>query len=85
MIKINILEIENTPMGDMADVVLENSFQPSPGMMLMDEDSQTWEVTGMLHDSKRITAETSTRRWTFQCRPVTADKPLHTGEFKLIH
>jgi hypothetical protein len=85
MITVNILEIEETPMGEMADVVLEKSFEPAPGMMLMDEDSQTWEVTAMLHDAKRITQEESTKRWTFQCKPVNTQSALHTGVYKIIH
>lgn len=85
MITVNILEIEVTPMGEMADVVLDKTIEPSPGMILMDEDSKTWEVTAMLHDAKRITHEDHTRRWTFQCRPVNTQDPLHTGWFKLIH
>ena len=85
MIDVNILEIEQTPMGEMADVVLPNSVEPTPGMILMDEDSQTWEVTAMLHDSKRITHEENTKRWTFQCRPVSATSPLHPGAYRLIH
>jgi hypothetical protein len=82
---VKILDIESTPMGDMADIVLDNSIQPSTGMILMDEDSQTWEVTGALHDTKRLTEESKAKRWTLRCKPVNTEKPIHLGEFKLIH
>ena len=86
MIQVTITETDSTPLGDMAELTLDKSFEPAIGMILMDEDSQTWEVTGTLHDVKRTTGDDLTsKRWTFQCRPVNTDKPLHTGEYKLIH
>ena len=85
MTTVNVIETESTVMGDMADLIIDRSIVPSVGMILMDEDSQTWEVTAALHDSKRLTEENSTKRWTLQCKPVNTEKPIHPGEFKLIH
>jgi hypothetical protein len=82
---VKVLDTESTIMGEMADIVLDNSIQPTTGMILMDEDSQTWEVTGALHDTKRLTEEGHARRWTLRCKPVNTEKPIHRGEFKLIH
>jgi hypothetical protein len=86
MTTVTIVESESTSMGDMAELILDKSIVPSTGMILMDEDSQTWEVTGALHDAKRTTGDDlSTKRWTLRCKPVNTDQPIHTGEFKLIH
>lgn len=85
IIMVNIIETESTAKGDMADMVVDCLFKPTVGMILMDEDSQTWEVAAALHDSKRLTEEKTMKRWTLQCKPVNADKPIHPGEFKLIH
>lgn len=85
MTTVNIVETETTLLGEMADAVVDKNIQPAVGMMLMDEDSLTWEVTAMLHDSKRATGEEFTKLWTFQCKPINTDKPIHTGPFKLIH
>jgi hypothetical protein len=85
MTTVKILETESTVMGDMAELMMDHSVVPSIGMILMDEDSQTWEVTAALHDAKRLTEESSSRRWTLRCKPVNGDKPIHTGEFKLLH
>jgi hypothetical protein len=85
MTSVTILEVETTSMGDVAELILEPSFVPAIGMMLMDQDSLTWEITGILHDSKRNTEEAHGKRWTFQCQPVSTDKSIHPGEYKLIH
>lgn len=86
MTTVKILQIESTTMGDMVDLMLDVSVVPAPGMILMDEESQTWEITALLHDSKRNTGNDIIRkRWTFQCKPVNADKPIQPGEFKLLH
>lgn len=85
MITVNVVEIEQTSLGELADVIVDKNIDPQPGMTLMDDDSQTWEVTGMLHNSKRIINEDHTQLWTFQCKPISADKPMQTGLYKLIH
>lgn len=85
MVTVNVVEVELTPMGELADVVVDKAIQPEPGMRLMDDDSETWEVTGALHNAKRVINEHHTKLWTLQCKPVTASKALHTGLFKLIH
>jgi hypothetical protein len=85
MINVTILETETTSFGDMAELILDKSVTPSVGMILIDEDSQTWEVTATLHDKKRSTNDTKTIRWTFQCKGVNTDLPIHPGEFKLMH
>ena len=85
MTNVKILQTESTSMGDMAELNLDKSFAPATGMILMDEESQTWEVTGTLHDAKRNTGDEITKRWTFQCKGVNTDRPIHPGEFKLIH
>lgn len=82
---VDVIETESTVMGEMADLIIDRSIVPSVGMILMDKDSQTWEVTAALHDSKRLTEESSTQRWTLQCKPVNTEKPIHRGEFRLIH
>ena len=85
MTTVTILETETTSMGDMAEVNLDHSIQPSVGMILMDEESLAWEVTALLHDGKRNTGDDHIKRWTFRCKPVNTDKSIHTGEFKLMH
>jgi hypothetical protein len=85
MIDITILETEATSRGDVAEVILDKSVVPAIGMILIDEDSQTWEVTAMLHDKKRSTEDSSTVRWLLHCQPVNTEKPLHPGPFKLMH
>lgn len=86
MISVTILQTDTNSFGDMAELNLDVSIEPSIGMILMDEDSQTWEVTGTLHDAKRTTGDDlTTKRWTFQCKRVNTDKPIHTGQFKLMH
>jgi hypothetical protein len=85
MTTVTIIETESTAMGEMADIMLDRSIEPAIGMILMDEDSQTWEVTAALHDAKRLTDEHSAKRWTVQCKPVNSDKPIHPGAFKLLH
>jgi hypothetical protein len=85
MTSVIITETDSTPLGVLAELVLDKSIKPSTGMILMDEDSQTWEVTGALHDAKQATGNESTTRWTLRCKPVNTDQPIHTGEFKLIH
>jgi hypothetical protein len=85
MIDVTILETESTPSGDIAELILDKSITPTIGMILIDADSQTWEVTATLHDSKRATEDATSVRWTFHCRPVNTDQPLHAGAFKLMH
>jgi hypothetical protein len=85
MIIVRITEVETTSMGDMAELTLERAIHPSIGMILIDEDSLTWEVTGMLHSSNRTTGDESSKLWTLQCKPVNTDKSIHTGIFKLMH
>jgi len=85
MIDVTILETESTSRGDTAELILDKSITPAIGMILIDEDSQTWEVVAMLHDKKRSTADSHTVRWILHCQPVNAEKPLHPGEFKLMH
>jgi hypothetical protein len=85
MITVNVVEIEVTVLGELADVVIDKAVVPQPGMRLMDNDSETWEVTGTLHDSKRVVNEEHTKLWTLQCIPVTASKAMQPGLFKLIH
>ena len=85
MTSVIITETDSTPMGDLAELILDKSIKPSLGMILMDEDSQTWEVTGALHDAKQATGNESTTRWTLRCKPVNTDQSIHTGPFKLIH
>jgi hypothetical protein len=85
MITVTILQTESTVLGDMVELTLDKHIEPAIGMILMDENSRTWEVTAILHDAKRITEEHHFKRWTFQCRPVNTDSSIHPGEFKLIH
>ena len=85
MVNVNVLEIEVTSMGEMAEVEIDKHVEPSVGMILMDEESQTWEITATLHGAKRLTHESHTRRWTFQCKPVNTQTDLHPGTYKLIH
>jgi hypothetical protein len=85
MTHVTITETESTKMGDMAELTLDRSLEPAIGMILMDEDSLTWEVTGTLHDKKRTTGTSSVIHWTLRCKPVNTTKPIHPGEFKLIH
>ncbi len=85
MISVNVVEIELTSLGELADVVVDKSFDPQPGMMLMDDESQIWEVTGTMHNAQRVLNENHTRLWTFQCKPVNANRPMQTGMYKLIH
>ena len=85
MIPVTIIQTESTLVGDIADLILEESIEPVVGMVLIDEDSLTWEVTGTLSDSKRTTGDGTTKRWTFQCRPLNTHLSIHTGEFKLMH
>lgn len=85
MVTVNVVEVELTSMGELADVVVDKAVTPEPGMTLMDDDSETWEVTGALHNAKRVINEDHTKLWTLQCKPVTASKSMQPGLFKLIH
>ncbi|MBT1707130.1 hypothetical protein KK062_02795 [Fulvivirgaceae bacterium PWU5] len=85
MITVNVIETEYTPVGDMAELLLDRHVEPALGMMLIDEKGDTWEVTGTLSDSQRNTTDPSMRRWTFQVKPVNTDDNIHTGLFKLMH
>jgi hypothetical protein len=71
-------------MGDMAELILDHSIEPSIGMILIDEDSLTWEVTAALHQTNRTTGNGSSL-WTLRCNPVNSDQPIHSGTFKLMH
>jgi hypothetical protein len=85
MITVNVIETEYTPVGDMAELLLDKHVEPALGMMLIDEKGDTWEVTGTLSDGQRNTTDSSMRRWTFQVKPVNTDDNIHTGLFKLMH
>lgn len=85
MVTVNVIEIEVTSFGELADVVIEKSIAPQTGMMLMNDDSETWEVTAALHNSKRVLNEDHTKLWTLQCKAITASKAMQPGLFKLIH
>jgi hypothetical protein len=85
MITVNVIETEYTPVGDMAELLLDRHVEPALGMMLIDEKGDTWEVTGTLSDGQRNTTDSSMRRWTFQVKPVNTDDNIHTGLFKLMH
>lgn len=85
MITVNVVEVEVTTLGELADVVVDKSVTPGPGMRLMDEDSETWEVTGALHNAKRVLNEEQTKLWTLQCKAVNASKSMEPGRYKLIH
>jgi hypothetical protein len=85
MVKLTVTEIEITAMGDMASVILDKTIKPAVGMLLIDEDSETWEITATLHDKKRSTTDGASSLWTLQCKPVNATKEFHAGEYKLMH
>jgi hypothetical protein len=85
MTTVTILQTETTPVGDMAELILDHSIEPSIGMILIDEESLTWEVTATLHQTNRTTGNGSSRLWTFRCKPVNSDKHIHPGTFKLMH
>ncbi|MBT1688791.1 hypothetical protein [Dawidia soli] len=85
MITVTVIETELTPMGDMAELLLDKHVEPALGMMLIDKEGDTWEVTGTLSNKQRNATDTSLRRWTFQVKPVNTDQNIHTGEFKLMH
>jgi hypothetical protein len=85
MTTVTIIRTETTPMGDMAEVILDRHIEPGIGMILIDEDSQTWEITATLHDASRTTDNEHARLWTLQCKPVNSDEPIHPGVFKLMH
>lgn len=85
MITVNIIETEFTAVGDMAELLLDKHVEPALGMMLIDKEGDTWEVTATLLSNQRNTFDASMRRWTFQVKPVNTDQSIHTGEFKLMH
>jgi hypothetical protein len=85
MTEVTILQAETTSIGEMAELMLERTTELAIGMILIDEESLTWEVTGFLHDASRTTGDASSKLWTVQCKPVNTDKPIHTGTFKLMH
>ena len=85
MTTVNIINVESTALGDMAELILQGHISPGIGMILIDEDSYTWEVTGFMHDAGRTTTSDSAKLWTLRCSPVNSDKPMHTGVFKLMH
>jgi hypothetical protein len=85
MITVNVVEIEVTSFGELADVVMDKAIAPQTGMMLMNDDSETWEVTGALHNASRVLNEEHTKLWTLQCKALTASRAMEPGLFKLIH
>jgi hypothetical protein len=85
MTDVTIIETETTTAGDMVELILDKHIKPVVGMVLIDEESRTWEVTATLHDAQRYTGDSSTIRWTFQCKPLNTDDSIHTGPFKLMH
>ena len=85
MVTVNVVDIEVTSFGEIADVVIEKDVTPQTGMMLMNDDSETWEVTAALHNSKTVTNEEHTKLWTLQCKSMTAEKAMQPGLFKLLH
>lgn len=85
MITVNVVEVEVTPLGELADVVVDKAVMPGPGMRLMNDDSETWEVTGALHNAKRVINEDHTQLWTLQCKGVNASKSMEPGLYTLIH
>jgi len=85
MTTVTIISTEATPMGDMAEVILDHRIEPAIGMILIDEDSFTWEVTATLHDASRTTGDQSMKLWTLQCTPVNSELAIHPGVFKLMH
>jgi hypothetical protein len=85
MTPVTIIEAETTTIGDMAELILDGSVVPAIGMILIDEDSLTWEITGFMHDASRTTGDDSSKLWTLQCKPVNTEKSIHTGSFKLMH
>ena len=85
MITINVVEIEVTSIGELVDAVVDKAVSPQPGMRLMDEHSEIWEITGTLHNAKRVLNEEHTKLWTLQCKSVNATKAMEPGLFKLIH
>jgi hypothetical protein len=85
MITVKIIETELTTMGDMAELLLDKHIEPTLGMMLIDKEGDTWEITGTLSNKQRHTSDTNMRRWTFQVKPVNTENNIHTGDFKLMH
>lgn len=85
MVMVSIVLVESTSIGDVVEALIDKNVEPAVGMMLMDEQSETWEITAALHDTKRITHEDHLKRWTFQCKPLSSDEPIHVGDYKLIH
>jgi len=64
----------------MAEVIVSEKIEPAVGMILIDEHSQTWEITGTLHDSRRTTDTENSKLWTLQCTPVNAEREIQPGE-----
>jgi hypothetical protein len=85
MTTITVTEIEFTSKGEMATAVIDKSVNPGVGMLLIDEDSETWQITATLHDKKRSFTQGRSSVWTLQCKPVNASKEFHAGDYKLIH
>jgi hypothetical protein len=85
MITVKVIETEFTSMGDMAELLLDKHVEPALGMMLIDKEGDTWEITGTLSSKQRNTTDATMRRWTFQVKPVNTENNIHTGDFKLMH
>jgi hypothetical protein len=82
---VNIVHTESTPVGEMAELILEKHITPVVGMILIDEDSLTWEITAVLQNANSTTDNHNAKLYTLRCSPVNSEKPIHTGIFKLMH
>jgi hypothetical protein len=82
---VTITEVEITSMGEMAELILDRSVHPALGMILIDDESHTWEITGCLQSANRTTRDELSKLWTLVCKPVNTEKPIHPGVFKLMH
>lgn len=85
MTDVTVVAMEETEKGDMIELILDTHFTPAIGMILMDENSATWEITGILHDPKRVTDEDHGKRYTMTCQGVNTERAIHTGKYKLLH
>ena len=85
MFSVDITRAEVTSQGEIVEAILDASVTPAIGMILIDEESRTWEITAMLHDAARAYEKEHKKLWTFQCSAVNADVSIHEGEYKLMH